>query len=389
MGCPRTRSGLPSDIGPTSVVHDSVVVMTAVHVPKKHEIEEMHAKMVELKITMADRRHGGGGKSGRYKKHDTARLAFINGRGFHDLRYGRLPTVENQRRLFELPGDDDIKGSEKLDMDAWSKEIHPDPRSKAAADAGLDKARQTTLLEYVSQHPGAFTVPANAPRGAPAAYKLVGVHKHYNGCTVMQMARDGRSHHLKPDAPVPGGPTLHWFASAAFSWRFPQHTRLFLGLLQLERNGTAVQGNGQYYAPPDTTRARAKYSEWAAPELAPRAGAPQQYPTGGLSDEPPPPGSENLLEYVEIEPAFASANFISGAQTTFFNETVEGMASRPYRRWPRLWAEPPDATCLPTFDPSTAAAWELLPICFWSPERKWAHVGIRTPCARHGCARLA
>ena len=230
MCCPRTRSVLPSDIGPASVTHDSVVVMTAVHVPKKHEIEEMHAKMVEQKITMADRRHGGGGKSGRYKKHDTARLAFINGRGFHDLRYGRLPTVENQRRLFELPGDDDIKGSEKLDMDAWSKEIHPDPRSKAAADAGLDKARQTTLLEYVSQHPGAFTVPANAPRGAPAAYKLVGVHKHYNGCTVMQMARDGRSHQLKPDAPVPGGPTLHWFASAAFSWRFPQHTRLFLGL---------------------------------------------------------------------------------------------------------------------------------------------------------------
>ena len=43
------------------------------------QIIEMHAKLEGLKILMAARRHGGAGKSGRYLRHDTARLHFIDG----------------------------------------------------------------------------------------------------------------------------------------------------------------------------------------------------------------------------------------------------------------------------------------------------------------------
>ena len=43
------------------------------------QIIEMHAKLEGLKLEMAARRHGSAGKSGRYMKHDTARLHFIDG----------------------------------------------------------------------------------------------------------------------------------------------------------------------------------------------------------------------------------------------------------------------------------------------------------------------
>ena len=72
------------------------------------QLNDMHAKMVRLKLTMAARRHGGGGKSGRYLKHDTARKTIIEGKGLYELRHGRLPSAEDQRILFDFPGDDEL-----------------------------------------------------------------------------------------------------------------------------------------------------------------------------------------------------------------------------------------------------------------------------------------
>ena len=68
------------------------------------EILRMHAKLESLKQEMAARRHGGAGKSGRYRKHDTARLSFIDGQGLRDLAFGKLPSAEDQRILFDIPG---------------------------------------------------------------------------------------------------------------------------------------------------------------------------------------------------------------------------------------------------------------------------------------------
>ena len=142
------------------------------HLATSEEIVQMHAKMEELKLLMAERRHGGAGKQGRYLKHDTARLSFIDGCGLCDLAGGKLLSAADQRALFDLPGDLEIAGTpEQKEMDEWRNRHHADPRSKAHKDAGLSIQRQTTLLAWVHSNAAAFARPS-APRGAPSAYRL-------------------------------------------------------------------------------------------------------------------------------------------------------------------------------------------------------------------------
>lgn len=110
------------------------------------QIIEMHAKLEGPKILMAARRHGGAGKSGRYLRHDTARLHFIDGQALRDLAGGKMPSADNHRALFEIAGDLEIKGTAlEKEMDAWYDKHYAEPRSKKHADAGLSKLRQTSL----------------------------------------------------------------------------------------------------------------------------------------------------------------------------------------------------------------------------------------------------
>ena len=133
----------------------------------------MHAKLEALKMLMAGRRHGGAGKSGRYKKHDTARLHFIVGAALRDLACGKLPSAADQRVLFDILGDDEVDGTpQKKEMDTWCRAHYADPRSQQHASAGLSQSRQTTLLAWVHANPSCVTRDARAPAGAPAAYKL-------------------------------------------------------------------------------------------------------------------------------------------------------------------------------------------------------------------------
>ena len=55
----------------------------------------------------------------------------------------------------------------------------------------------------------------------------------------------------------------------------------------------------------------------------------------------------------------------------------------PYARWRRLDVQPDDATCLECFDP---AAFQRMPIDFWSPAAKWGRFGVSQPCVTHGWA---
>ena len=60
----------------------------------------------------------------------------------------------------------------------------------------------------------------------------------------------------------------------------------------------------------------------------------------------------------------------------------------PKTRWRSLWVYPDDPTCADGFDPESTSAWEEKPIFFYSPSSKWPHLGIRTPCARHGWSHV-
>ena len=209
------------------------------------QITDMHARLTELKLRIADRRHGGAGKSGRYKKHDTARVHFIDGQAMRDLSCGKLPSAANQRALFDIPGDDDVTGPQKKEMDAWYDEHYADCRSSRYASAGLSEQRQATLLAWVHANPGSAARDARAPAGAPAAYKL-GKWSGYEGYTLLDLVRDGMKKQLtwtssRPQ--VPGGQYLKYLCET-MTYSFPDHVRLYLGLVSLQRDGAHVSCNG-------------------------------------------------------------------------------------------------------------------------------------------------
>jgi hypothetical protein len=65
----------------------------------------------------------------------------------------------------------------------------------------------------------------------------------------MDLVRDGNRNKLTWTGPlvqgkqIPGGPHLHWMARA-MDFSFPKHSRLYLGLRELDRDGVLVMGNG-------------------------------------------------------------------------------------------------------------------------------------------------
>ncbi|KAH8059621.1 hypothetical protein JL722_5250 [Aureococcus anophagefferens] len=53
---------------------------------------------------MKDRQAGGGAKSGRYKKHDAARLRCLRRVVYPRLKMGILPSATDSKMLFDMPG---------------------------------------------------------------------------------------------------------------------------------------------------------------------------------------------------------------------------------------------------------------------------------------------
>ena len=76
------------------------------------QILDAKAQLDGLLLEMRARSAGGKAASGRYKRHDTTRLSYVNSVALPGLRWGKLPPEADWRMLF-LPGDDDIKGADK------------------------------------------------------------------------------------------------------------------------------------------------------------------------------------------------------------------------------------------------------------------------------------
>jgi len=274
------------------------------HLATSEEIVQMHAKMEALKLLMAERRHGGAGKQGRYLKHDTARLSFIDGCGLRDLAGGKLPSAADQRALFDLPGDLEIAGTpEQKEMDEWRNRHHADPRSKAHKDAGLSIQRQTTLLAWARSNAASFAR-TSAPRGLPSAYRLD--FGPYVGYTLMDLVHDGNRNKLTWTGPlvkgkqIPGGPHLHWMARS-LDFSFPKHTRLYLGLRELDRDGVLVMGNGARASligeRIDSSRAHTAYVAWMQPALD-AARAATAADGSAATDSTPTEGSQPALPFL-------------------------------------------------------------------------------------------
>jgi hypothetical protein len=94
------------------------------------------------------------------------------------------------------------------------------------------------------------------------------------GYTLMDLVRDGNRNKLTWTGPlvqgkqIPGGPHLHWMARA-MDFSFPKHSRLYLGLRELDRDGVLVMGNGARGSligeRVDSSRAHTAYVVWTQP----------------------------------------------------------------------------------------------------------------------------
>ena len=100
---------------------------SAAFTASKNAIIDQHAKIEELRLTMAGRSAGGGALQGRYKRYDTARKIFIKSVVVHQLRNGKLLDAHDEKMLFG-PHDDDATATEKRELNAWYEKVKRDPR---------------------------------------------------------------------------------------------------------------------------------------------------------------------------------------------------------------------------------------------------------------------
>ena len=125
----------------------------------------------------------------------------------------------------------------------------------------------------------------------------------------------------------------------------------------------------------DLSRARAAYRAYAGSMLMPQGDEDSSTAEGTEDDAVVIDGED--ADAVESDPIFKAINAITPAQREYFNSVVASMSSQPYESWQSLWAMPPDATCI-SAESFNAESFGLLPIYFYSPERKWSSKGLRT-----------
>jgi len=74
----------------------------------RDELLSCYLKCQQLEATMKARQAGGGNSSGRYKKHNTARNRCLQRTVYPGLAMGELPTADDAKMLFDLPGPTEI-----------------------------------------------------------------------------------------------------------------------------------------------------------------------------------------------------------------------------------------------------------------------------------------
>ena len=137
--------------------------------PLSRDFVVKDAEMRQLLGTISQRQAGGASKGGRYNKHDTARLRFIRSVALVNLARGQLPSAEDERMLYLAPMTE-LKGPDKIAMDAWAKVHGRDPRSKQSG-SDMTTEQQTTLLEWAASAGMPFKDAAPAKRGPAPAYR--------------------------------------------------------------------------------------------------------------------------------------------------------------------------------------------------------------------------
>ncbi|KAH8097506.1 hypothetical protein JL720_398 [Aureococcus anophagefferens] len=291
----------------------------------------------QLEAAMKERQAGGGAKSGRYMKHDTARLRCLERAVYPELRMGILPTAVNAKMLFDMPAPRDIAGPAKKEMDVWSNVYGWDPRQKKGDAPELDTAGQTTLLLHT-------TYELERERGGAnvTGHTLDYVLKHSNYYIAWML-----------DA-------LRY--SAPFVWEFPRDELTFLALLELEQNRCAFVLVERGEATDVIVKIPAR--AWS------------EFEAGMLGDANDP---DALAAFEKLEAMDRTGNTVGAETVEFFNQTMSAMRSGampPIAGWNNYTIYPPHFSKVRPFHPNNA---KTLPLVFWSPGEFWADVGVKCP----------
>ena len=348
------------------------------------ELTDCYRRCVALKEAMAGRQAGGGQRSGRYMKHDSARRRCLEKVVLPALKRGVLPSVTDTHMLFEMAGPRDISGPDKQMMDKWSNIFARDPRQTDARNESTIEA-YTNLLVWVKDQPRLYAFVSRAPRrGRPWAlhttYKLVRGGQQVAGKTLDQ---------VKLDAPW----YIAWACSMMkhaqpYQWSFPRDEFLYLGLLEMEANKTILKWEesgasctGHIKLPQS---AKDCFERCTLGTRAQRAAAYRAHTERDFRETVDDADADAPDPFKPLDSMDRTANTVGGATVKFFreitNEVKDGV--RPsFEKWPDFMVRPPHWTISEPFD---VAAMETLPICFWSPFF-WRRLGVdRCPCERHG-----
>ena len=177
-----------------------------------------------------------------------------------DLKFGKLPSAEDHRALFEL-GQWSMSSMSKSERDfltSWRKSNFPDPRQAARV---AQPSRQLLLDHFLESGAGAGDA-RGARRGRPPAYRL-----HFGpgiGLTLPEMAKcKGIDLPNNPGNKWKcGADFIFWVMTGRFVFSFPFHVQLFTALRALENDGWVITTSKQRLAPRLQPEAVAKYTAY-------------------------------------------------------------------------------------------------------------------------------
>jgi hypothetical protein len=142
----------------------------SLNLPTSEELVIEDAELRSILAKIAKRSAGGRAVSGRYNKHDTARLRFIRSIALPGIRFGQL-VPDDDMRMLRLGPMNVLHGVDLASMDEWAQRHGRDPRSKKK-DGWLDETEQATLFRWLSCNEKHLVVSNSARRGAPRAFQL-------------------------------------------------------------------------------------------------------------------------------------------------------------------------------------------------------------------------
>jgi hypothetical protein len=354
------------------------------------ELVEMHCSCVELLRMMEIRSASGRSTQGRYKKHDSARLAFIHKHVLPNLRIGKLPNALERKLLFEYPGPGEIVGPAIKEMDDWSNVVNPRPGSKAAQPT-LTMEDQETMLRWVSLEKRnvelASAGPGMAALGRPSTYKV-----HFGS----QAAYQGKTIHDVVSSEVGGLRWVKWICgcgtgSNQFDWSSVlsrgdvKFEHLFATVFRMQ-GSILVGANNERWKLEIAPRSILAFQTakvgsdseiyeraLAAAEAA--ALAPDAARAGDDEDDAVDQGMHPSSFDLRLD-----QNTVNQATVKF----VEATDTSDYATWSNMLRQAPDPVVVTPF---TKDAWDVLNMIFYDPVRFYAArlaIPSEHPCPRGG-----